>query len=197
MRRKPRTFDIPIEQDQDGAAAAPGGEAPASKAESSSAEPAVGAGDEAGPVGPRPIPYAEVFDRLQRLQAEFDNFLRRTDRERLETGAHAQGLLAERLLPVLDDFDRALQAQEGGDSVETRGYALIREKLYRALADAGLERIESEGQVFDPGIHEAIMTQDVEPERDGLVIIELAPGYRFRGRMLRPARVQVGKAPDS
>ena len=138
-----------------------------------------------------------MFDRLQRLQAEFDNYRRRTDRERLETSAHAQGFLAERLLPVLDDFDRALASRKGDESPEVQGFALIRDKLYRTLVDAGLERIDSEGTTFDPDIHEAIMTQEVEPELDGVVISELAPGYRFRGRMVRPARVQVGKAADS
>jgi molecular chaperone GrpE len=193
MHKKPRTVEIRIEPEHgELAAAEASAESPAS-AEGTGADLAQAATAESS----RPIPYEEVFDRLQRLQAEFDNYRRRTDRERLETGAYAQGLLAERLLPVLDDFDRAIALQKGGESPEVHGFALIREKLHRALADAGLERIDSEGAVFDPDIHEALMTQEVEAERDGVVISELAPGYRFRGRMVRPARVQVGKAPDS
>ncbi len=192
MGKKPRTVEIKIEPEQGEPASAEGSsEAPVSADETGTDSPRTAGG------GPRPISYEEVFDRLQRLQAEFDNYRRRTDRERLETGAHAQGLLVERLLPVLDDFDRALASSGGGESPEVHGFALIHEKLHRALADAGLERIDSEGTVFDPDIHEALMTQEVEPELDGVVICELAPGYRFRGRMVRPARVQVGKAADS
>ncbi len=192
MGKKPRTVEIKIDSEE--------GE-PAPVEERSEAP--VSAGDagtdavRAAEGQSRTISYEEVFDRLQRLQAEFDNYRRRTDRERLETGAHAQGLLVERLLPVLDDFDRALASRKGGETPETQGFALIHEKLHRALVDAGLERIDSEGTAFNPDIHEALMTQDVEPELDGVVICELAPGYRFRGRMVRPARVQVGKTADS
>jgi molecular chaperone GrpE len=193
MGKKPRTVEIKIDPEEgEPTPVEERSEAPA-PADATGAESAAAATE----APPRPISYEEVFDRLQRLQAEFDNYRRRTDRERLETGAHAQGLLAERLLPVLDAFDRALASQRGDESPEVQGFALIREKLYRALVDAGLERIDSEGTTFDPDIHEALMTQDVEPELDGVVICELAPGYRFRGRMVRPARVQVGKAAES
>lgn len=193
MGKKPRTVEIRIEPEE--------GEPTPVEERSEGSAPTGETGDDSAAVAAeapaRPISYEEVFDRLQRLQAEFDNYRRRTDRERLETGAHAQGLLAERLLPVLDDFDRALASQKGSESPEVQGFALIREKFHRALVDAGLERIDSEGTPFDPDIHEALMTQEVEPELDGVVICELAPGYRFRGRMVRPARVQVGKAADS
>lgn len=196
MGKKPRTVEIriePVEGEPASVEESPEGPVPTDETEADSAAIAPVVAE----APPRPISYEEVFDRLQRLQAEFDNYRRRTDRERLETGAHAQGLLAERLLPVLDDFDRALASQKGNESPEVQGFALIREKFYRALVDAGLERIDSEGIPFDPDIHEALMTQEVEPELDGVVICELAPGYRFRGRMVRPARVQVGKAADS
>jgi molecular chaperone GrpE len=193
MGKKPRTVEIRIEPEAgEPALAEEGGETTALPDETEA-----GSITTATAESTRSLSYEEVFDRLQRLQAEFDNYRRRTERERLETGANAQGLLVERLLPVLDDFGRALVSRKGDESPEAHGFALIYEKLYRALTDAGLERIDSEGTVFDPDIHEALMTQDVEPELDGVVICELAPGYRFRGRMVRPARVQVGKVPDS
>ena len=133
----------------------------------------------------------EYLDGWRRTQAEFANYRRRTDRERTELGAFSQSLLAEKLLPVLDDFERAVDAA-GDDSATARGFVLIRDKLTRVLTDAGLERIEAVGAPFDPEVHEALMTQPVEADRAGTVLAELEPGYRFKGRLVRPARVQVG-----
>jgi len=134
----------------------------------------------------------EAVDHLRRLQAEFANYKKRVDRERLETGAWAQSMLVEKLLPVLDDFDRAVAALEGEDSPALQGLTLIRDKLLRVLSEAGLKRIEAVGNPFDPDLHEALMTEPVEPERVGTVVMELSPGFQFKDRLVRPARVQVG-----
>lgn len=141
-------------------------------------------------------PPRDDLDQLRRLQAEFVNFRKRVDRERMETTAWAQGVLVEKLLPVLDDLDRALAAVEGDESPAAQGLALIREKLYRTLTEAGLERIETDGVDFDPDRHEALMTQPVEAERVNTVIGELTPGFLFKGRLVRPAQVQVGVDAD-
>ena len=138
----------------------------------------------------------EILEHLQRLQAEFANYRKRTDRERLETGIWAQGQLVEKLLPVLDDLDRATDSLGSDDSPAAQGLAMIREKLYRILEEAGLERVPAAGEAFDPDMHEALMTQQVEPDQVGKVLQEMEPGYRFRGRLLRPARVQVGVAAE-
>jgi len=133
-----------------------------------------------------------TLDHLQRLQAKFSNYRKRVERERLETAAWAQGSLVERLLPVLDDLARATEAIEKDDSPAARGLLLIRDKLGAILQEAGLDRIEAMGVVFDPSLHEALMTEPVGGERVGTVVEELVPGFRFKGRLIRPARVKVG-----
>jgi molecular chaperone GrpE len=178
MTRKRKSYDIPIEtgdEDVTPSAEAPEEEDPETMGEES--------------------PEA-TLDHLRRLQAEFANYRRRTDRERLETGVWAQGRLVERLLPILDDFDRATATAEEGGPASLKGFQLIREKLHRTLTEAGLERIDVAGADFDPERHEALLTQQVEPDLAGKVLAEIEPGYLFKGRLLRPARVQVGIAGD-
>jgi molecular chaperone GrpE len=136
--------------------------------------------------------YEQAIDHLQRLQAEFANYRKRVDRERLETVTWAQRVLVEKLLPVLEDLDRAMASVEGDDSPAAQGLTLIHDKLHAVLAEAGLERIAAVGEPFDPGLHEALMTQPVEPDRVGTVLAELVPGFTFRGKLVRPTRVQVG-----
>jgi len=133
-----------------------------------------------------------TLEHLQRLQAEFANYRKRVERERMETAGWAQGSLIERLLPVLDDLSRATEQIEADDSPAARGLVLIRDKLTAILAEAGLERVDSVGGVFDPSVHEALMTEPVGDDRVGTVVEELVPGFRFKGRLLRPARVKVG-----
>lgn len=203
MSRKRKSYDIPIETGEDEVnSSSAGAEAPARGARRTSGMAA--AEDPGEPMPPDAEASAEAeedespqatLDHLRRLQAEFANYRRRTDRERLETGDWAQGRLIEKLLPVLDDFDRAMGAEEK-DAASVKGFQLIREKLTRALTEAGLERIDVTGATFDPEMHEALLTQQVEPERAGKVLNEIEPGYLFKGRLVRPARVQVGMAGD-
>ena len=150
--------------------------------------PPAGEADSAG--GDRT--YEEALDHLRRLQAEFTNYKRRVERERLDSLAWGQRLLVEKILPILDDFDRAVASVEEDTSPAAEGLTLIRDKLVRTLTEAGLERIPAEGEAFDPGIHEALMTQPVEPERVGKVLSELVPGFQWKGKLVRPSRVQVG-----
>jgi molecular chaperone GrpE len=157
---------------------------------------------EAEAPSPPPPPAAEAaeiekegratLEHLQRLQAEFTNYRKRVERERADTAAWAQGALIERLLPALDDLARATEQVEGDDSPAAQGLQLIRDKLTATLVDAGLERIEAVGAAFDPTIHEALVTEPVGHDRVGTVVEELVPGFRFKGRLLRPARVKVG-----
>ena len=134
----------------------------------------------------------EAVDHLRRLQAEFDNFRKRVNRERMETAAWVQRDLVEKLLPVIDDFDRAVSSLEGESSPAAEGMSLIRDKLMRVLTDSGLERIETDGVSFDPDVHEALMTESVEADRVEKVVAELTPGYRIKGKLVRPAQVTVG-----
>ncbi len=204
MTRKPKSYDIPIDGGGKGApsakhaaagAAPPGGGAGRGERESSGSDSGRTAppAEEAAGVEKE---YGEAIDHLRRLQAEFSNYRRRTERERLETAAWAQGMLVEKLLPVMDDFDRAVASLQREGDPHLQGFAMIREKLFRSLTEAGLERIEAEGEPFDPDLHEALMTQEVEPERAGRVLAEIEPGYLFKGKLVRPARVQVGVSAD-
>ena len=134
----------------------------------------------------------KTLDHLKRLQAEFDNYRKRTDRERHQTVSWAQSMLATELLPVLDDMERALShmGEDGADVAE--GFTMVTEKFQKVLVQAGLERISAAGEEFDPNLHEALLTEPVESARVGTVLEELVPGYRFKDRVIRPARVKVG-----
>lgn len=135
-------------------------------------------------------------DRYLRLAAEYDNFRKRTDRERSEGRDRAQGQLVERLLEPLDDLQRVAKFTAEGTTIEAliEGVRMVERKLARALEVAGLEVVDARGQRFDPEMHEALMTAPTqEPDEDETVGEVFQPGYRFRGALLRPARVQVRK----
>ena len=136
----------------------------------------------------------EVKDQRLRLAAEFDNFKKRTQRERAETWSRAQAEVAGALLDGLDDLGRVAHL----DPVATpardvlTGVELVERKLLRALSALGLERVGVEGEAFDPNAHEAVSTSPAPTaEQDHLVAQVLQPGYRFGGALLRPARVLV------
>jgi molecular chaperone GrpE len=135
----------------------------------------------------------ELRDRHVRLAAEYDNFRKRVAKERLELTDRAQAALAGKLLDVLDDLDRV----EGGgqlseSDVVQQALILIERKLRKELEAAGLERIDPVGSPFDPSLHEAVSVVPApDLASDHTVSATFQPGYRFKGSLLRPARVQV------
>lgn len=136
----------------------------------------------------------EALDRQLRLAAEFDNYRKRTARERSELGDRAQAQLTLRLVDTLDDLDRVVTAQHEGLTVEGLRDAvlLVERKLWKELQAAGLERLDPVGQPFDPAVHEAVaVAPPPSPEQEHLVSATFQAGYRFRGTLVRPARVQV------
>jgi molecular chaperone GrpE len=134
----------------------------------------------------------ELVDTAQRVQAEFDNFRRRTARERTELFTLANERLVKELLPVLDDLTRALGAAEQHEEATLEeGVRLVHRQLAQILEKEGLAEIETEG-VFDPHVHEALLSQPCEAE-SGSVIEVLQKGYRLGDRVLRPARVIVAE----
>lgn len=138
----------------------------------------------------------ELEDRHLRLAAEFDNFRKRTGKERMLQAARAQAELVKPLLEPLDDLARVIEFDDSGKAPDAviEGVSLVQKKLMRALAENGLEPIEAVGRPFDPELHEALTTTPTEdPEEDGLVSEELTRGYLFKGSLLRPALVQVKK----
>jgi molecular chaperone GrpE len=140
---------------------------------------------------------AELQDRLLRLQAEFDNFRKRTERERMEFAEYAGEQAIRALLPILDDFERALKVAVPGNGADEflRGIELIHNRLSETLRKLGLEPIATTGARFDPHQHEAIGRLESEEHEDNTVVQEFQRGYNFKGRLLRPAMVQVAVKP--
>ena len=138
----------------------------------------------------------ESRDRQLRLAAEFDNYRKRVARERVEQSDRAQASLVTRLLDVLDDMDR-LSADGGTASAESirEAVGLVDRKLRKELETAGVERIDPVGQPFDPSLHEAVAAvPPPRPDLDQTVSATFQVGYRFKGSLVRPARVQVYSA---
>jgi molecular chaperone GrpE len=134
------------------------------------------------------------LDQLQRSVAEFANFRRRTDQERANMRETAARGLLEQIVPVLDDFERAIASMpEDENSSWVQGIANIQRKLGSVLERAGVEQVESLWQPFDPAVHEAVAS---DPGTAGTHVIEVYQnGYRLGGQLLRPAMVKVGDPP--
>ncbi|HET7696215.1 MAG TPA: nucleotide exchange factor GrpE [Vicinamibacterales bacterium] len=136
----------------------------------------------------------DYYDRLLRKTAEFDNYRKRTDRERQQLAEAAAADLIKDLLPLLDDLERALKADAGSDvSGIRRGVELIHRQMFETLRKRGVTPIEALGQDFDPHFHNAVAYEPAEGRREGEVIEEFARGYMLGDRLLRPAMVKVAK----
>ncbi len=136
---------------------------------------------------------AEYLDLLQRERANFINFRRRAETERADSQQYATAQLLKKLLPAVDDFDRALAAApEGQPWVE--GVRMIDRKLRTLLEQEGVTAIPSVGQPFDPALHEAVAYEN-EGDGEDVVAEEFARGYRHKDKVLRHAMVKVGKRP--
>jgi molecular chaperone GrpE len=137
----------------------------------------------------------EFYDRLLRKTAEFDNYRKRVDRERRESAQYAAGDLLESLLPIVDDFERALRVEAGPDAAAYRqGVELIYKHLQDLLARRGVTPIDTVGLQFDPHVHQAITYESSPGHAEGEVIEEVRRGYKLGDRLLRPAMVKVAKA---
>jgi len=137
----------------------------------------------------------DYYDRLLRKTAEFDNYRKRIDRERQQVADAAAADLLTELLPLVDDLERALQADAGGDATDAirRGVELIHKQLLETLRRRGVRPIEALGADFDPHYHMAVAHEPAEGRRDGEVIEEFRRGYMLGDRLLRPAMVKVAK----
>jgi len=127
----------------------------------------------------------------QRVQADFINYKRRTEQEKAEIGEYTKSMLVLDILPVLDDFERALTAvsEEMADQSWVEGIKLIERKLRTTLEAEGLLPIEALGEPFDPYLHEAVRQDKGE---EGIIIEEILKGYKFKDKVLRASRVVVG-----
>ena len=139
----------------------------------------------------------DLRNTLVRLQADFDNYRKRIERERHQERHRGAETLVEHLLPVLDAFDRAISAHPDAAHDEYRtGFQLIRKQLFDVLVKQGLQKIETDGKRFDPHMHHAIERVETSDEPDGAVLEELQAGYSFHGKVLRPAMVRVAVNPE-
>jgi molecular chaperone GrpE len=136
----------------------------------------------------------EQRDKYLRLAAEFDNYRKRTTRERMEAGARGQGELVRQLLDALDDLARFAHVDPATTDAATvvQGVELVERKMHKALGAAGLEVVNPVDQQFNPQLHEAVATERAaSPEDDQMVSRVFQHGYLFGGQLLRPARVVV------
>ncbi len=140
----------------------------------------------------------EYLHDLQRLQAEFDNFRKRTIRERSEMREFLLQEFIGRLLDVNDNLDRALNTDANDESHESfrDGVKMIQQQMMTILTDYGLERIKTDGEMFDPSFHEAMMQIESDEHEPGQIVSEFMPGYMLKERVLRAAKVQVAQAPE-
>jgi len=137
------------------------------------------------------------FDQLQRSRAEFVNFRKRTDQERLKLAEIFTAETLKQFLPVLDDFERAIEAVPESDKASgwVAGISLIQQKLSGILERAGVQAVDSLNQPFDPAVHEAVAT---EPGTSGQTVVEVyQKGYKLSDTLLRAAMVKTGDAPES
>jgi molecular chaperone GrpE len=135
----------------------------------------------------------EAQARTLRVQADFDNFRRRTQKEKEELAQYATSKLVTELLPVLDNFERALVTAPGNAESEafTKGINMIFRQLEGVLKSEGLAAMETVGQPFNPEYHQAIMQVESEEHEEGIVTEEVQKGYLLKDKVLRPAMVKV------
>ena len=140
------------------------------------------------------IPEIDTAAEIEKL-ADFDNFRKRTAREKSELAAVIEQAFLKDLLPLLDNLSRATQAAENAEeaNVETlrKGIEMIRQETAAVMGKHGLEPIETQGKPFDPNYHQAVGTVKDETKADGTIFAELQRGYIARGRVIRPSMVQV------
>lgn len=133
----------------------------------------------------------EKKDRLLRLQADFDNFRRRSAKEREEISAVVTQNFCKDMLPLLDNFERAMAAETKDVEAFQKGVEMIFTQFQEVLKKNGLEQIETVGQKFDPNFHQAVMRVEDPEKEDDTVAQELQKGYMVKGRVIRPSMVQV------
>ncbi len=137
----------------------------------------------------------ELVETLQRLQADFENYKKRVEKEMQEYRIFANIALIEKLLPVLDNFDLAMKAEQNPKDF-AKGVHLIFAELNNILKDARVTEIKTQGKTFDPKLHEAMMVENDNSKKDNIIIEEFQKGYMIGTKVLRHAKVKVNKKGD-
>jgi molecular chaperone GrpE len=185
--------DVPADDEpqQQDAAMAVDPEAPAEAADAG----AVAADDVSAQLAEVEKARDEYLDHLRRERAEFENFRKRSHKERMDALDRGAEQLLANLLPILDNFGFALDAAKASDDEQlAKGVEMVHGQLLDALQQAGLQEVPGIGETFDPTHHEAMLSEDAdEPLEEPVVVEVLRTGYRFKGRVLRPASVKVAR----
>lgn len=167
---------------------------------SSDTNPNPGSGDTPSPEDVLRQERDELRDRLLRTSADFDNYRKRTDRERRDLAEYAAADLAKDLLPVIDDLERAMATPLEPDAGLAQltalrgGVEMVHRQFLDVLQRRGIEPIVSVGADFDPEWHEALAAEPAKGRRDGEIVAEIRRGYRIGQRLLRPALVKVAQS---
>ncbi len=140
---------------------------------------------------------AAYLDRAARLQAELENFRKRSEKQQQEFREYAIADAMKALLPILDSLDRALNTKAASREDFHAGIELIDKQFHDALAKLGVQPVAAQGEPFDPNLHQAIQMVDTDEVEDNHVIDELQRGYKLKDRLLRPAMVRVARHPKS
>ena len=155
------------------------------------------AGDELDEIASKEAELAQSLEELNqryvRLVADFDNYRRRTAQEKSELSEYSIAKLVTALLPVLDNFERALSAAEANEQIKgyLKGMEMVYAQLFGTLEKEGLAVIEAKGEIFDPKKHEAIMTVEDPDSPDDTIVEELQKGYTFKEKVIRPTMCKV------
>lgn len=132
-------------------------------------------------------------ERYMRLMAEFQNYKKRAAKEKTDTLQYANEKIVSDLLPVIDNFERALATETDDLEGYAKGMQLIFEQFMKALENAGVEEIKAMDEDFDPNVHNAVMTDNIEDKDDGKITKVLQKGYKLRDKVVRPSMVAVNK----
>jgi molecular chaperone GrpE len=140
----------------------------------------------------------EVFEKLQRVSADYTNFQKRVPKQITDTIFYEKEKIIKTLLPALDNFEHTLQNARSAENVETivKGVQIIYDQMLDILKSHGVEQIEALGEKFDPALHEAMMQKTEPQEEEGIVLEEFQKGYKLNGRVIRPTKAIVNKLPS-
>jgi molecular chaperone GrpE len=141
---------------------------------------------------------AANYDKYLRAVADLDNYRKRAEKERADAITYANEKLIEEILPVMDNFERALSHANGEENLESlkQGIGLISGQMAALLKKFGIQEIKAAGEKFDPSVHHAISEEENPEAEPGTVVREFQKGYLLKGRLLRPAMVAVSRKPE-
>ena len=137
----------------------------------------------------------ELYNRWMKVHADYENTRKRMEKEKLGYVKFANEMLIGNLFPIVDNFDMALLAMDTAKDKEAvmDGIRLVQKEFHKVLEDNGVEKIKTDGEQFDPHVHEAVLAVESDEHSDGMVTEEVRAGYKLNDRLLRPAQVKVAK----